>query len=133
MTGLDTNVIVRVLTADDPTQTAVATAALRQPAWLAKSVILETAWVLGFTYDFTPDQIAAALRKLTQLQLLEIEDRAQVGLALTWFEQGFDFADALHLASAGPSLQFATFDRSFAKRANALGGGPPMVLLNPPG
>jgi predicted nucleic acid-binding protein len=43
-----------------------------------------------------------------------------VAKALNWFEQGLDFADALHLASAGNAKQFATFDRKLARQARGV-------------
>jgi hypothetical protein len=54
---------------------------------------------------------------------LEVEDGAAVARAMLWFEQGMDFADALHLASLGGEVQFATFDRSLVSTAERLGIG----------
>jgi predicted nucleic acid-binding protein len=47
-------------------------------------------------------------------------DEPGVAKALDWSSQGLDFADALHLVSAGSAEQFATFDRKLAKRAKQL-------------
>ena len=35
----------------------------------------------------------------------------------SWYAQGLDFADALHLALSGEVKQLFTFDRGFAKLA----------------
>lgn len=43
-----------------------------------------------------------------------VEDELAVAKALDWFKDGLDFADALHLASAGSAKQFATFDQKLA-------------------
>ena len=45
------------------------------------------------------------------------------------YERGFDFADALHLASCGAADRFVTFDREFAKAARGLEEGPAVEFL----
>ena len=46
MTAVDTNVVVRLLAQDDPKQTAAARALFSAGSiWIAKTVLLETAWV----------------------------------------------------------------------------------------
>jgi predicted nucleic-acid-binding protein len=45
--AVDTNVIVRLLTQDDRKQAAAAAAIFAtEDVWIAKTVLLETAWVL---------------------------------------------------------------------------------------
>jgi predicted nucleic acid-binding protein len=46
-----------------------------------------------------------------------LEDELAVAKALDWFQEGLDFADALHLASAGNAKRFATCDRKLARQA----------------
>lgn len=41
-------------------------------------------------------------------------------MALDWYEQGMDFADALHLASSAKAVGFATFDEKLVKFARRL-------------
>jgi len=50
MTAVDTNVLVRLLTGDDPKQTAtVRSLFVAEPIWIAKTALIETGWVLrGF-------------------------------------------------------------------------------------
>ena len=51
MTAVDTNVVIRLLTADDPKQAAAATSLFAAgPIWIAKTVLLETGWVLQSGY-----------------------------------------------------------------------------------
>jgi predicted nucleic-acid-binding protein len=120
MIALDTNVLVRVMTADDPKQLEVALALMESEAlWVCKTVLLETEWVLRFSYELPPEVVQGALRKLLGLPNLQVEQRALVLQALSLYEKGMDFADALHLASSRGAERFATFDRAFAKLAKA--------------
>ena len=125
MTAPDTNVLVRILTNDDPNQVKRATVFMRrqQTVYILKTVLLELEWVLRSSYGFEPDVILAGLRSLLRGPNLEVEDGAAVAQALDWFENGMDFADALHLASAGADIEFATFDASLRRTAANLGIG----------
>jgi predicted nucleic-acid-binding protein len=125
MIALDTNIVVRLLVADDPQQTAAAVAAVRdQDLLLPLSVLLETEWVLRSCYRVPRAAIAASLRRLIDLDRLTV-DRPQVArFALDRFEVGFDFADALHLASSEMAREFLTFDRALVHRAAAHSAGP---------
>jgi predicted nucleic-acid-binding protein len=128
MIGLDTNVVVRFLTRDDPAQALRARALIETgAAFVPRTVVLETQWVLRTIYHFERSAIAAALMGLLRLPGVEIEDRPTVARALDWCGQGLDFADALHLASSGRAEAFATFDRALRRRARAVTGTVPVV------
>jgi predicted nucleic-acid-binding protein len=130
MIALDTNVVVRVITRDDPEQAERAAALMRKGGLrLSKTVLLETEWVLRYAYDYDPPSINRALSTLIGLEDLTVEDAQAVRTAIAWHGAGMDFADALHLASAGPAPRFATFDRRLAKRASGLPGAPRVELL----
>lgn len=131
MIALDTNVLVRVVTADDPEQLEIALKVIRSsPLWISKTVLLETEWVLRYSYELAPVAILDALRRLLGLRNLQVEDRGAVLRALSLFEAGVDFADALHLASSSEADSFATFDRTLAQRAGkAQHEGLPQVEL----
>jgi len=119
--ALDTSVIVRVLTRDDPRETEVATRVMAsERLWLCKTVILETEWVLRHLYRLNHEAIHSGFRRLLGFRRLEVEDRAAVGRALAWYAGGMDFADALHLASSRAALQLVTFDRDMALTARGL-------------
>jgi predicted nucleic-acid-binding protein len=121
--AVDTNILVRYLVEDDPVQTDRAEAVLRSGAVLVPStVLLETAWVLRSSYRFDRGSIVDGITKLLGLPGVEAEDSATAGLALTWYGQGLDFADALHLASSGRAEAFATFDRALRRRGRAVMG-----------
>ena len=118
MHAVDTNVLVRLLTADEPEQTRRAAALFqREDIFIAKTVLLETAWVLQSVYDLKAPAILDALRKLAGLANVEIEDAQAVWLALGACEKGMDLADALHVASSRGADKFATFDARVVKSA----------------
>ena len=130
MIALDTSVVVRVLTRDDPRQAEVATRVMTsERLWLCKTVILETEWVLRHLYHLNREAIDSGFRRLLGFRRLEVEDRAAVGRALAWYAKGMDFADALHLASSRAALQLVTFDRDMALTARGLADCPPVELL----
>ena len=118
MIAVDTNVLVRFLVRDDAKQAARAAELIRDnQIWISKTVLFETEWVLRSLYNFTAESLVRALRALAGLETVFLEDEVSVAKALDWFKEGLDFADALHLASAGDATQFATFDRKLARQA----------------
>jgi predicted nucleic-acid-binding protein len=124
MTAVDTNVLVRIVVNDDPAQSARAAEFLRQQdrVFLAKTVLLEVEWVLRSAYRLGRREILAILRGILAMGSVEVEDEAAVVQAMRWFEEGMDFADSLHLASAG-TQHFATFDAALQRRARRIGIG----------
>jgi predicted nucleic-acid-binding protein len=128
--ALDTNVIVRLVTADDAGQLKAARAVFAAgDLWICKTVFLETEWVLRYTYELKRPAIREVFRKLLGYPQLQVEDRSAVLRALTLYDQGLDFGDALHLSSSGEADRFATLDRPLAKRTRGLEDGPVVVLL----
>lgn len=118
MVAVDTNVLVRLLVEDDPKQAAAARRLFeRQPVWIAKTVLLEAAWVLRSAYHFDDQTVREALTKVVALHNVHAEDESAIANALGLTSQGLDFADALHLAGRPPGALFVSFDRSFIKRA----------------
>ena len=123
MTALDTNVLVRIITNDDKTQASRAATFLREQegVFIAKTVLLELEWVLRSAYKIGPNAIISALRNILAVVNVEIEDEPAVTQGLEWYEQGMDFADALHVASAGPDRKFATFDNALRRKLRRFG------------
>ena len=125
MLAIDTNLVVRYLTADHPEQSARAKALIEgAEVFVCTTVMLETEWVLRSAYGFATDQIAPAIRAFAGLSQVSVEDPALIALALDWMERGMDFADALHLAKAGECEAFISFDRRLAVAAARLGRVP---------
>jgi len=128
--ALDTNLIVRLVIADDPGQLKAARATFEAgDLWICKTVLLETEWVLRYTYELSRPTIRTIFRTLLGYPQLQVEDRSAVLRALALYDQGLDFGDALHLASSGASDRIATFDQPLAKKTRGLKGGPTVLLL----
>src|SRR3954470_18647086 len=107
MTEVDTNVVVRLLAADDPTQSAAARALFEAgPIWIAKTVLLETGWVLRSLYRFEETAIHDAFTRLLGLKNVHVEDESSIGAALALTVHGIELADAIHLISRPPGASF---------------------------
>ena len=122
MTAVDTNVLVRLLTGDDAKQEAAARSLFAAgPIFIAKTVLLETGWVLRSLYGFHEGAIRDAFVKLLGLRNVQVEDEASVAAALTLTANGIELADAMHLSSRPPGATFVSFDKSFVRRARRAG------------
>ncbi len=118
MISVDTNVIVRLLTGDEPSQferskTLFSTDTIFIPA----SVVLECEWVLRYAYNFKQPQITTAFQSLFGLPNVHLENPPVIADALEWHQNGMDFADAIHLAQSEKAEAFITFDKSLIKTA----------------
>ena len=134
MRALDTNVLARFFIDDaDDAQAAKqrpsAVAALSERAFVAVTVLMELEWVMRGFYGLPPTDISRVLRVLSSIEHITFEDRSAVLMALDAFDQGLDFADALHMARSSRASGFATFDQRLAKRAKDLALSPPVELL----
>jgi predicted nucleic-acid-binding protein len=116
VTGLDTNVLLRYLLRDEPSQAARAARELeRDERFLIGSVVLcELVWALETGYGFSRAEIGAALEKILATAQFEIEDKDRARAALDDFRgSAADFSDCLigrrnQAAGAGETV---TFDR----------------------
>ena len=122
MLAVDTNIIVRYLTADHSEQFAQASALIHgEDVYVCTTVLLETEWVLRRGYRFSRGQIITALTAFAGLPRVTLEDPALAAKALEWMRRrGMDFADALHLAKAEGCDAFVSFDQRFAAVANSI-------------
>lgn len=122
MRAVDTNVLVRYLVADEPRQFRQARRVMESgPIFIAKSVLLETVWVLRRLCGQDAPRVLIVLDGLAAAAEVELEDREAVLRAIEAFRAGMDFADALHVASKGPAAQYVTFDRGLAASAKRAG------------
>ena len=122
MIAVDTNVLVRLLTEDDPKQAAVARSLFAAgPIWIAKTVLLETSWVLRSLYGFEESAIGEAFTKVLGLKNVHAEDEPAVATALALSSHRIELADAMHLSSRPPGAVFVSFDQSFVRRAKRAG------------
>jgi predicted nucleic-acid-binding protein len=112
------------VTGDDPKQTLAAQSLLSAgPIWIARTVLLETRWVLAYTYGYEESAIWGALNNLLGLENVHTEDEACVAAALALNAHGIDFADAMHLSSRPAGADFVSFDKALVRRANRAGAG----------
>lgn len=122
MRAVDTNIIVRFLTADDADQSPRARAAIAAGDILVPvTVVQEAAWVLTLVYRHPRAAVVAGLKQLLGLPGVTVEDAPAVARALDWTAQGLDIADALHLARSRDCATLLTFDARFVARAAGLG------------
>jgi len=123
MIAADTNVWIRYVTNDDPAQARRALALLEKASqiFLPKTVLLEVEWVLRAVYELPRESVRGALLHVLGLEKVIPEDAEQVAVAVDLYEKGLDFADALHLASAGEGTIFHSFDAALVKGARAAG------------
>ena len=119
MIGIDTNLLVRLFTNDDAKQARYAEKLIESNrVFISKSVLLKTEWVLRYTYELSSDVIYKAFENLLGLPHVTVEDPACIIKVMQWYHHGFDFGDAMHLASCTQSAeQFATLDKAFVKQA----------------
>ena len=128
MRAIDTNVIVRFLTADDAAQATVARRAIEAgDIFIPTTVLLETEWVLRSGYGFSSDCIGTALTGLAGLPGVAVEDPLALAFALDGMASGLGFPDALHLAKADGCIAFLSFDLKLAKAAKGRSSVPVMV------
>ena len=102
MIGLDTNVLARYLTQDDPKQSAQATRLIEQairleePLFINHIVLCELCWVLARAYDFSKGDLANLFEKILLARQFDIEDKPAVWNAFAQFKESkADFADCL--------------------------------------
>jgi len=125
MIGLDTNVVVRYLTHDDPAQTAAAVRVIDSLSadslgFLSLIVIAELVWVLEASYRFKKNEVEQVLGILLRSKELVIERAEIVAQALRKFSASrADFADCLveRSAHAAECKYTLTFDRNAATGA----------------
>lgn len=120
MRGIDTNVLVRLVTRDDAEQFRrvreflEARFAEADPVLVNVIVLCETVWVLHSSYGIVRREIAAALDQILGVTGLVIEDRDQVTAAVDAYRRGpGDFADYLlgERNRAAGCVSTATLDR----------------------
>ncbi len=124
MIGVDTNVLVRLFIEENPEQTASAVSffgarSAGSPAHISLIVIAELAWVLGKTYKFGHDRVAAVIERLLETSDIVVERDDIVRWALEHFDHAkIDLADLLiaKINRQAECQTTVTFDRNAAKR-----------------
>ena len=115
--AIDTNILVRALTGDDPVQSPMAVERLQGPSWISLTVLLETEWVLRSAFGWGRTRINAGLRTILRLSSISLPAPKLVSWALDRHAMGADLADTLHLVGSTECAGFLTFDRALAHQA----------------
>ena len=116
MRAVDTNVLVRLITRDDPKQVAVADTFVAKGAWVPYLAIAEASWVLASVYERDPGAIATAVEMLLSHEQLTVQDSDVVAAAVAQFRQQprVSLSDCLmvEVARKAGHTPFGTFDRA---------------------
>jgi predicted nucleic-acid-binding protein len=120
MIGLDTNILVRYLTQDDPIQSAKAREVVERrlteekPGFVSIVAMVEIVWVLERAFGLTPHEIVGAVERMLQTDVLVVENEQEVFTAMIALKDGRgSFADAV-IAALGARMGCSctlTFDR----------------------
>jgi predicted nucleic-acid-binding protein len=118
--GLDTNILVRYLTQDDPIQSAKAREIVErrlteeEPGFVSIVAMVETVWVLERAYGLRPHEIVGAVERMLQTDVLVVENEQEVFTAMIALKEGQgSFVDAV-IAALGAKVGCSstlTFDR----------------------
>jgi len=119
MRAIDTNVLVRMITRDDPRQTATADAFAAGGAWVSQLALAEATWVLASVYDMPARELATSVRMLIDHEHLTLQDPDVVEAALAHFESrpkvGFSDCLLLEVARKAGHVPLGTFDRELGR------------------
>jgi len=128
MPALDTNVLVRYIVQDDPSQLAAARRLIGRcvakgtTLFVPVTVVLELEWVLRSSFAFGKGDVLITLSNLFSAAELSFESERALEVALHLFREGSaDFADCLHVALATQAgvQPLWTFDKSASKISGA--------------
>lgn len=124
MLGIDTNIVVRLLVADDAEQTRRARRLIEhalaedEPVLVSLLVLLESEWVLRSRYGFSKELLQSIFRALLESRELSFEDEPALEEALYhWKDNACGFSDCLiaaHNRQIGCRAT-ATFDAKAAR------------------
>ena len=101
MIGLDSNIIIRAITGDDPIQSPsarsfLATLSAERPGVINSVVLVELAWTLRVRHKYPKREILEQIENLLRSSAFYLVDRDAVSGALVVSQQhAIDFADAL--------------------------------------
>ena len=118
MNGIDTNILVRYLTADDQTQYQQVLKLLKSEGavYISPIVWIETVWVLTHCYHISVERQCEELAKLLEIEIFIVDNSAEVLKALNAYHKGYDFADAMiGLNNALHCKTTWTFDKKAAQ------------------
>lgn len=123
MRAVDTNVLVRLITRDDPKQAKAAESFVSSGAWVSQLVLAEAVWVLSSVYDLDAPAVATAVDMLLSHQNLSLQEAEVVESALARFRDrpsvGFSDCLVLEIARKAGHTPVGTFDKQLVKLEGA--------------
>jgi predicted nucleic-acid-binding protein len=119
MRAVDTNVLIRLVTRDDPKQLAAAEQFVASGAWVPHLAVAEATWVLDSVYGRDADAVAAAVEMLLSHEHLTVQDEDVVAAAVGHFRRhpkvGFSDCLMLEVARKAGHGPLGTFDRGLSR------------------
>jgi predicted nucleic-acid-binding protein len=122
--GLDTNVLLRFLTEDDPKQAPIAQEWIRaamkkdEKIFLTGTVLCEMVWVLSRSYKFSKEELLEVLEELMSTTHIDVEEHETTWDAIHDYAfSDADFADCLirRKSLAAGCSKLLTFDEKLSK------------------
>jgi predicted nucleic-acid-binding protein len=119
--AVDTNILVRYFTEDDPVQFTRSSTLIEDglssvnPGFISLVTMCELIWVLEDVFSFSTDRVARVIRFLLETRQIEVEQDALVARALASGHR--DLADAIihYIGHANGCTKTVTFDKKFAR------------------
>jgi predicted nucleic-acid-binding protein len=124
MIGIDSNILVRLIVADEPKQVAIARDFIHDhctpddPGYISNVVLAEVVWILARGYKYSRGEIADAIERIMETAQLQVESPTDVASALADYRSGpAGFTDCFigHLNRTADCTHTVTFDRKAAK------------------
>jgi predicted nucleic-acid-binding protein len=119
MRAVDTNVVIRLVTRDDPRQTARAEAFVGKGAWVSHIVLVEVVWVLESVFELPHKQLVTAVDMLLNHRDLVLQEPEVVSAALARFRRrprlGFSDCMVLEAARKAGHVPLGSFDKELGK------------------
>ena len=124
MIGLDTNILVRYIAQDDAVQSPLATKIIEDrlteehPGFISLVTMAETVWVLDRSYGLSTAEIAAAVERILQTDILSVQNEQEVFTAMVALKAAIgSFSDALigALGTQAGCAATLTFDKKAAR------------------
>ena len=123
MRAVDSNLLVRLIARDDPSQVAAAGIFIENGVWVSILALAEAMWVLRKIYGKSPADLATSIEMMLNEKDLVLQDSDAVAAALDLFREqpalGFSDCLMLELARKAGHLPLGTFDRRLGKVAGA--------------
>jgi predicted nucleic-acid-binding protein len=123
--GIDTNILIRWITLDDPIQCKRVEAIFQKhhnpnEIFIADSVLIEFDWVLSSAYDFNREQIADSLGMILRTRQFEFRNKETIVRAIGQYRNGEkDFSDCM-IGELGHefNIKTYTFDKALQNNSN---------------